>query len=30
MGANQNSSMEHDLYPKINPAPLSSNSTKTA
>jgi hypothetical protein len=30
MGANQNSSMELDPYPKIDPTPLSSNSAKTA
>jgi hypothetical protein len=30
MGANQNFSMELDLYPGINPMPLSSNSAKTA
>jgi hypothetical protein len=30
MGANQNSSMELDLYPRINMKPLSSNSPKTA
>jgi hypothetical protein len=30
MGANKNSSQELDLYPKINPMPLSSNSAKTA
>jgi hypothetical protein len=30
MGANKNSSQELDLYPGINPMPLSSNSVKTA
>jgi hypothetical protein len=30
MGANQNSSTELGIYPKINPTRLSSNSTKTA
>jgi hypothetical protein len=30
MGANQNSSRKIGLYPEINPAPLSSNSAKTA
>jgi hypothetical protein len=30
MGANQNSSPELGLCPKINPKPLSSNSAKTA
>jgi hypothetical protein len=30
MGANQNSSMEFDLCPKINPKPLSSNPIKTS
>jgi hypothetical protein len=29
MGANQNSSQELSLYPKIDPMPLSSNSTRT-
>jgi hypothetical protein len=30
MGANQNSSQELGLYPRINLMPLSSNSEKTA
>jgi hypothetical protein len=30
MGANQNSSQELGLYPKIDPTPLSSNTAKTA
>jgi hypothetical protein len=30
MGANQNSSTESGLCPKINPKPLYSNSTKDA